>query len=67
MPTTCHVASFIDTVPLTNQRELRSVGSLRLAILSFFQVASSGIQWQQAAFAWQDKYTSDILVYLAVP
>jgi hypothetical protein len=52
---TCHHASFIDTLPVTNQRGLRSVGSLRLAI----------IQWQQVAFMWQDKYTRTILVYLA--
>ena len=37
----CH----IDTLPLTNQRGLRSVGSLRLAIIQWQQVASSGNKW----------------------
>jgi hypothetical protein len=44
MPTTCHHVSFIDTLPSTNQRGLRSVGSLRLAIIQWQQVATGGIQ-----------------------
>jgi hypothetical protein len=47
MPTTCRHASFIDTLPLTNQRGLRSDGSLRLVFVQWHPVTiqmSSGIQ-----------------------
>ena len=46
VPATWHIESFIDTLPLTNQRGLRSVGSLRLAIQ---QVATGGIQSRPVA------------------
>ena len=71
MPTTCHHASFIDTLPMTNQRGLRSVGSLRLASIQSRPVATSGIQsrpvtssgnkWQQVASShvqWQQVASS---------
>jgi hypothetical protein len=57
VPATWHIESFIDTLPLTNQRGLRSVGSLRLAILlvnkgfhKWHEVATGGIH---VAFMWQ--------------
>jgi hypothetical protein len=59
MPRTCHHASFIDTLPLTNQRGLRSVGSLKTCHYpvtpsgnSWHPVTiqmSSHVQWQQVA------------------
>jgi hypothetical protein len=50
MPTTCHHASFIDTLPLTNQRGLRSVGNfVRLAIIQWQQVATGGNRCQQVS------------------
>ena len=53
MPTTCHHASFIDTLPMTNQRGLRSVGRLRLVIVQWQKVARKRwhpkVQWQQVA------------------
>jgi hypothetical protein len=51
MPTTCHHASFIDTLPSTNQRfsGLRSVASLRLASIQSRPVATSGIQSRPVA------------------
>jgi hypothetical protein len=49
MSTTYHIASLVDTVPLTNQRGLRSVGSLRIAILTFLQVSKGFGKWQQVA------------------
>jgi hypothetical protein len=45
MPTTCHHASFIDTLPLTNQWGLRSVGSLKTC---HYPVTP---RWRQMAFS----------------
>jgi hypothetical protein len=59
MPTTCHHASFYK--PCTNQRGLRSVGSLRLASIPSRPVATSGNRWQQVATGgnkWQQVATS---------
>jgi hypothetical protein len=41
-----HIASFFDTLPLTNQRGLRSVGSLKTC---HYLVTSSGNRWQQVS------------------
>jgi hypothetical protein len=63
MPTTCHIASFIDTLPLTNQRGLRSVGNLRLAIQTFTKVFLA-IQTSKGFDKWHEVATGGIHVAL---
>jgi hypothetical protein len=48
MPTTCHHAWFIDTLPVTKSAGLRSGGSLRLAIIQSRPVTPSHVQWRQS-------------------
>ena len=70
MPTTCHHASFIDTLPLTNQRGLRSIGwefkTCHCPVATGgIQMSRwhSNVQWQQVATGgnmWQQVASSHV-------